>query len=198
MSTLGERPSSPSEDESMTVLLVDDDRDQALRYGQHLRSHGLRVVQDGDRSADLLMPDVVVYGTPACGTHGAAVRVVAHGRPVPIIAISDDERDRAQASSLGFASVLIRPFNLDLLLLELQRLGAAQAPSIRSPGVDDPEYTKAKSAIQRRERQEIRDVCQQSRARLRDLRSVSQRLRQKSSDLLRQSDAMVSPSHRRR
>lgn len=183
----------------MTVLVVDDDREQALRYGQHLRSHGLRVVQDGDRSADLLLPDVVVYGTSACATHGAAVRVVAHGRPVPIIAISDDERDRAQASSWGFASVLIRPVNLDLLLLEVQRLGAAPVPSICSPGVDDPEYAKAMSAtIQRGERQEIRDVCQQSRARLRDLRSVSQRLRQKSSELLRQSDAMVSRLHRRR
>lgn len=114
------------------VLLVDDD--EAIRYvvAEALLDEGfsVRTASDGQQALALLAnwrPDVIVLDLMMPGMDGWAFRAEQRARglalDIPLVVLSASRRAPDSAEELGAAAVLAKPFELDLFLATIQRLG---------------------------------------------------------------------------
>ena len=105
-----------------TILLVEPDVDSAKNYSETLQRAGFHVetaTVDDDGRQDFA-PDVVVLSVPRL--ERSLLRVFAHGRPVPRIALSSETSDAARASDFDCAGILIRPVMYDDLVTLVRRV----------------------------------------------------------------------------
>jgi DNA-binding response OmpR family regulator len=121
-----------------TILLVEDNEDNALICRTWLEHFGLRVVRasegrEGLRLARELAPDLIVLdlSLPYLSGWEVAEALRAEGAEVPIVIWSahDDRADRFRAESLGCAGYLVKPCSPALVLAEVERVLASAAPA---------------------------------------------------------------------
>jgi DNA-binding response OmpR family regulator len=146
-----------------TVLLVEDDHDQAVILRQHLRQHGLHAqhaqsLQAARQFLSHTQPDLILLdlnladgngrqlleelraGTgPDCApTHAKAKRPA----PIPVVVLSAVGQQAAHARALheGADDFIVKPYHLQLLLARITavlRRVAAQQDSLREDSVDN-------------------------------------------------------------
>ncbi len=119
---------------SCTVLLVEHDRAQRDLVARGLRGAGYRVIEarDGDEAFQALegLPrfcdaplGVVLLDMALPKESGMEVlqQLTAHCGGAPLIAISSNTRHLSAALAAGAHAILVRPFELDHLLAEVER-----------------------------------------------------------------------------
>ncbi len=112
----------------MTVLLVDDYPDALDVWELFLTAAGCQVMtaSDGEQALALARsqpPDVIVMDFQMPGLSGpsvaAALRADASTAHIPLIAVTGRRVDPAEARSLGFAALIVKPCEPDALLAEI-------------------------------------------------------------------------------
>ena len=111
---------------SVTILLVDDDRNTREIYGFMLKRLGHDVIEAADGSAaiqaaitfspDAILMDIVMPHTNGLDT-AAALRSISRFQHVPIVAITAYPHDTAerQAMEAGFDCYLEKPLTMKIL-----------------------------------------------------------------------------------
>jgi CheY-like chemotaxis protein len=121
------------------VLIVDDDADIVMMLVQVLQDEGYAVrAAVGEEALALAVadqPDVILLDIMMPGMDGVEVcrRLRANPRSAraPVIAMSASHRLRERASQMDVDGLLAKPFDLDELLANIERL-------LISPPRDDP------------------------------------------------------------
>jgi two-component system, cell cycle response regulator DivK len=122
-----------------TILLVEDNEDNALICRTWLEHFGLRVVRASDgreglRLARELAPDLIVLdlSLPYLSGWEVAEALRGDGAEVPIVIWSahDDRADRFRAESLRCAGYLVKPCSPARVLAEVERVLASAAPAV--------------------------------------------------------------------
>jgi DNA-binding NtrC family response regulator len=105
-----------------TVLLIEPDADSARSYADTLQRAGFLVetMSGEDDVRRDLAPDLVVVSVPR--VERSLMRVFAHGRPIPRIALSSEASDAARAIDFDCAGILIRPVMYDDLVTLVRRV----------------------------------------------------------------------------
>ena len=133
------------------ILIVEDDRHIAEGIQLNLKLQGYDVVIAPDGVAGLnqwkeLRPDLVILDIMLPGIDGLSIlqgiRLEDERLPVLILSAKGDPPDRIKGLSLGVDDYLTKPFNLEELLLRVERLlkrgewnqenGAPVSPSLES------------------------------------------------------------------
>ena len=115
----------------MTVLLVDDYPDALEVWEIFLTAAGCEVTtaSDGTRAIEIarsLRPDVIVTDLQMPGLSGLSVadalRADGATAAIPVIAVTGHRMDPAEARRLGFAALIVKPCEPDVLLAEIKRV----------------------------------------------------------------------------
>ncbi len=126
-----------------TILLVDDDPDILGAMQTVFAKRGYRVLTAADGNMALALaereePDVVVVDMMMPRKSGFLVLEKLKGRPggPPVVMITANEgsRHRAYAESLGADAYLRKPFTLEVLVENVERLCPARDLTPLSPG----------------------------------------------------------------
>ena len=111
--------------ESLAVLLVEDDEGIRQVLGDSLTDEGWTVRQaaDGQEALDLLAtwrPDVILLDLMMPRMDGwafrAAQRTLARSVDLPLIILSANHQAESAAATLGAAAFIAKPFNIDHLV----------------------------------------------------------------------------------
>lgn len=123
------------------ILIVDDDEDIRDMLGMILDAsdYRTRAASDGQEALDILSrgaaPGLILLDLMMPGIHGAALAEALKSMPalrdVPIVILSGDTAASETAPSLGAASCLVKPVDLEQLLDTVRRYFA---PRHRRPG----------------------------------------------------------------
>lgn len=128
---MGQPHSSGSENRSKTILLIDDDYEIISSMRAVLEAKGYRIVTANDGNAGLAAadrenPDLIVVDMMMPKKSGFLVveKLKRSNRPPPMIMITANEgsRHRAYAELLGVDAYLRKPFAMERLVEEVQRL----------------------------------------------------------------------------
>lgn len=127
---------------SISVLVVDDDRDARAMYGMYLRHVGCRVhtAPDGHaaiKKANSYVPDVIVMDLAMPRLDGWTASKWLKSSPatahIPIIALSAVPMVREDARAAGCDGFLAKPCQPDLLWWQIRALLHPPAPVAESP-----------------------------------------------------------------
>src|SRR5262245_3439848 len=120
------------------ILAVDDDRSilRALQRGLRLEGFDVAVADSGPRALELADgADAIVLDVSMPGLSGTEVcsRLRSRGTEVPVLMLSalDEVADRVAGLAAGADDYVVKPFDLDELVLRLRALlrRAGRAPS---------------------------------------------------------------------
>jgi two-component system, cell cycle response regulator DivK len=127
----------------VTVLLVDDYPDALDVWDIFLTAAGCQVMTAGDGARALEVarstrPDVIVMDLQMPGMSGPslakALRADAGTAQIPLIAVTGRRMDPAEARSLGFAALIVKPCEPEALLAEIRRVTERDAEPVRPAG----------------------------------------------------------------
>lgn len=131
MSARPMRNEGPIEPNGKTVLLIDDDNEIVSSMRAVLESKGFRILSAADGNAGLAVaerenPDLIVVDMMMPKKSGFLVveKIKRRGDAPPMIMITANEgsRHRAYAELLGVNTYLRKPFAMERLVEEVQRL----------------------------------------------------------------------------
>jgi CheY-like chemotaxis protein len=120
-----------------TILLVEDNEDNALICTTWLEHFGMRVVRapdgrEGLRLARTIAPDLILLDLSLPQLSGWEVAEALHGdggtgAPIVVWSANDDLEDRDRAVRLGCAGYLVKPCELAMVQAEVERVLATRA-----------------------------------------------------------------------
>ena len=117
------------------VLIVEDDPDQALALGSHLKEAGYTVVTSQDTGAAVPTaarerPDVILLDLGLPGGGGMTVLARLRSQPettsTPVIVVSGSGMDRDWVFASGAQGYLEKPADADMVIRTIQKVLEAQ------------------------------------------------------------------------
>lgn len=132
------------------VLVIDDDEDIVGVYQALLESEGYRVVVAYNGADGLLLahkecPDLILLDLMLPGIGGLELNVILAQDPltahIPLIIVSavSDQFRQAQGLAFGATDYVVKPFQIDDLLIRIRAaLAAPRQPCADEPGEETP------------------------------------------------------------